>query len=643
MHVLSRLSLLLRNRTLAVAFGLLVMGDWDELTAGPTEDRVDGLRREIAEHDLRYYRDAAPVISDAEYDALRAELRQLLQHPDGWPGDVEDDVPIGDDRRPDQRIRRHLEPMLSLSKATTADEVAAFHARLVRQLGRDDLVYLIEPKYDGIALSLLYRQGELWRAVTRGDGQSGADVTAAARELWALPQQLRRMEEIAVPEWLELRAEVYLEWPAFHRRNAARTARGEAPGAHPRSVAAGGIQAHVPDSALLGELSLVVHGVGSFEPSEQRPESQQDLYARLQTWGLPVVSDVHRVVGGAALQEMLEALGRDRPLYPFPSDGWVVKLDARAQQQAVGNSRTAPRWAMARKFPGARVATRLRAVTWQVGRTGILAPVAELEPVEVEGSVIRRATLHNPRELARRDLRVGDWVWLEKAGAVIPAIVGVDRARRPVDSVPVELPGGCPSCGSELETAAGGASLRCPAADCGAQLQRQILHFASRLALDIAPLVPGVVGGLVERRQLTVVGDLYRLDEEALREVLAPEAARHLLDAIQRSRSVPLDRLLFGLGLPRVGAETSRQLASRFRSLVAVRNASLAELASTPGLGAAGAAVLHAALQEPSRRKAWDDLVDLGLGGVGPAGDGSNDSSGRSEPAGAVTAQRGRD
>jgi DNA ligase (NAD+) len=282
-------------------------------------------------------------------------------------------------------------------------------------------------------------------------------------------------------------------------------------------------------------------------------------------------------------------------------------------------------------------------VTWQVGRTGILAPVAELEPVEVEGSVIRRATLHNPRELARRDLRVGDWVWLEKAGAVIPAIVGVDRARRPADSVPVEVPDGCPSCGSELETAAGGASLRCPSADCRAQRQRQILHFASRPALDVAPLVPGVVEGLVERRQLTVVGDLYRLDEEALRAVLAPEAARHLLDAIQRSRSVPLDRLLFGLGLPRVGAEASRQLASRFRSLVAVRDASLAELAATPGLGAAGAEVVHAALQEPSRRKAWDDLLDLGLGGVASAGGESNESDGRSEPAGAVTGKRGRD
>jgi DNA ligase (NAD+) len=643
MHVLWRLSLLLRIRALAVAFGLLVMGNCDELTAAPTEERVEELRREIAEHDLRYYRDAAPVISDGEYDALRAELRQLLQHPVGSTGDVEDELPVGDDRRPDQRVHRHLEPMLSLSKATTADGVAAFHARLVRQLGRDDLVYLIEPKYDGIALSLLYRQGELWRAVTRGDGQSGADVTAAARQLRALPQQLRRIEGVAVPEWLELRAEVYLEWPAFHRRNAARAARGEAPGAHPRSVAAGGIQAHVPDADVLGELSLVVHGVGSFEPSEQRPESQQDLYARLQTWGLLVVSDVRRVVGGAALQETLEALGQARPAYPFPSDGWVVKLDDRAQQQAVGNSRTAPRWAMARKFPGARVATRLRAVTWQVGRTGVLAPVAELEPVVVEGSVIRRATLHNPRELVRRDLRVGDWVWLEKAGAVIPAIVGVDRARRPVDSVPVELPNGCPSCGSELETVAGGASLRCPSADCGAQLQRQILHFASRPALDIAPLVPGVVESLIERRLLTVVGDLYRLDEEALRGVLAPEAARHLLDAIQRSRSVPLDRLLFGLGLPRVAAETSRQLAKRFPSLVAVRNASLAELAATPGLGATGAAVLHAALQEPSRQNSWDDLVDLGLGGTEPAGNGPSDSDGRSEPAGAVTAKRERD
>jgi DNA ligase (NAD+) len=355
------------------------------------------------------------------------------------------------------------------------------------------------------------------------------------------------------------------------------------------------------------------------------------------------VSDLHRVVGGAALQETLEALGQAHPGYPFPNDGWLVKLDARAQQQAVGSSRTAPRWAIARKFPGARVATRLLAVTWQVGRTGILAPVAELDPVEVEGSMIRRATLHNPRELARRDLRLGDWVWLEKAGAVIPAIVGVDRARRPVDSVPVELPDGCPSCGSELETVAGGASLRCPSADCGAQLQRQILHFGSRPALDIAPLVPGVVEDLIERRQLTVLGDLYRLDEEALRGVLAPEAARHLLDAIQRSRSVPLDRLLFGLGLPRVGAENSRQLAKRFPSLLAVRNASLTELASTPGLGAAGAAVLHATMQEPSRRNAWDDLVDLGLGDAALGGDEPNDSDGRSEPTGAVTATGGQD
>lgn len=569
--------------TLRRAFAALVVwlifppvGLTQETPSPAVQSRFAGLRAEIAHHDELYFKKAAPEISDAEYDRLKRELRDLEARYPALAAEAARSASargVGDDRTGQFPTQPHRERMLSLDKAYTEAEVRAFVTRVGRLTGRRDLSFVIEPKFDGLALSATYERGVLVRAVTRGNGVEGDDVTANVRTIKALPQELRALRpdgtHNVIPELVELRGEVYVDYPEFARLNAAREAAGEEPFAHPRNLAAGTLKSLDPEVVATRRLSVVFYGWGAWERAETQPASQQALHEMIRAWGLPGVTRVRVAPDAEAVWAAIQSAGRERPGLPFPTDGAVVKLDDVALQRLCGASEEAPRWAIAYKFPPERVATRLRAITLQVGRTGALTPVAELEPARLGGTTITRASLHNAAEIARRDLRVGDMVFLEKAGEIIPAITGVDSARRPSDAAPFVFPTHCPECATLAVREAGAAVTRCPNPDCPAQVRRRLLHYASREAVGIDGLGEVAVAALVRAGKVRSVADLYQMRRADLAAAGLGEgnAAGRLLAAIEASKRAEPWRVVYGLGIPQVGAQTARVLVARFGGL----------------------------------------------------------------------------
>lgn len=570
--------------------------------------RLKELRREIARHDELYFRKAAPVISDYEYDQLKAELRGLearvvkLSEAGGAAGAAGET--LGDDRSAGFKTYRHREPMLSLTKAYSDEEVAAFVARVEAKLGRGAVAFRVEPKYDGLAVSLTYEKGRLVRAVTRGDGADGDDITANARlVVRGLVEQLgegggkegKRKDAAAWsgPGVVELRGEIYMGMVEFKRLNAVREAAGEDLFAHPRNVAVGTIRSQ--DAAELAErkLQLVCYGWGAWAPAGDRPATLGEFRAKLAAWGLPVVGIEKVVTDAAGLSTAVAEVRAAAPGLGLPVDGVVLKVERVSQQEELGLAPGAPRWAVARKFEPERVVTRLLGITLQVGRTGAVTPVAELAPVELAGSIIARATLHNAGEIARRDLRVGDWVKVEKAGEIIPAIVGVEKARRTGVEVPYLFPDTCPTCAGKLAQVAGEAVHRCANRACAAQVARRITHFATPAALDIAGLGPALVDALVGRGQARSPADLYRLSAEewAALPGLGARSAAKLMAALAASRTTAQKdgaRLIYGLGLPGVGEGAARRLAEVVPGLEALAKVEEETLRRPPNAGGAG-------------------------------------------------------
>lgn len=584
--------------------------------------RVLELRREIARHDELYFKKATPVISDFEYDRLKGELRRLEA---SLPAADETAEAVGDDRTGAAATWRHGAPMLSLEKAYSDEEVDAFDARVSAKLLRVGVEYRVEPKYDGMAVSLTYERGRLVRAVTRGNGVEGEDITANARTLRALPASLKA-GVAAWPERVEVRGEIFLSWAEFARINEEREAAGESVFANPRNLAAGTIR--LQDAAEVAErrLELVCYGWGAWEPGENetRPETLAKFRAALEAWGLPVVAEARVVTGPAELRAAVGAMRRAGEAGGFPVDGVVIKLERVADQEALGVGSGAPRWALARKFAPARVATRLRAITWQVGRTGVVTPVAELEPVELAGSTVARATLHNADEIARRDLRIGDLVWVEKAGEIIPALAGVDLAARPAEAAVYVFPDTCPACAGGLAREEGKAAWRCANVACPARVARRIAHFASSSAMDIGGLGPALIEAAVARGLVRTPADLYRLrmEEWATLPGVGERTARRVVEAIAASRErAGRDgpRLIHGLGLPGVGRESAGRLARVYGGLEALAAADAGALARSEaqggaGLGPATAAVVEKHLRAEATRTEWGALQEAGVG-----------------------------
>ncbi|MFA6288948.1 MAG: NAD-dependent DNA ligase LigA [Opitutaceae bacterium] len=527
--------------------------------------RLRWLRAEIARHDELYFKKAAPEISDAEYDALKREMRAL---------EKTQAQPVGDDRSGDFPTYRHRVPMLSLEKAYSEAELRAFIDRVQRALGgRQSGAWVIEPKFDGLAISVTYEGGKLVRAVTRGNGLEGDDVTANVLTIAGLP----RMLPAGCPDVVEVRGEVYMSYAEYNRINAERTEAGEDVFAHPRNLAAGTLKQRDPAEVAKRRLSIVFYGLGAWEGAAPAPVSQQALHAQLRAWGLPGVESFAVAATVDEVWAAVQQAGQKRASLGFPTDGAVVKIDSVAAQRALGASEEAPRWAVAYKFPPERVTTRLRAITLQVGRTGVVTPVAELEPVKIGGTTIARATLHNADEIARRDLRVGDFVYVEKAGEIIPAIAGVDLGRRASGAVVFVFPSKCPACETPLVRVEGEAAVRCPNSRCPAQVRRRVEHFASPEGAGIKGLGPVLIETLVKAGKVGGVADLYRLKRE-------DGVSAAVLAEIERSKRVELGRFVFGLGISGVGQKAADALALRCRSLEAV--------AKEPGLGEEGRALI---------------------------------------------------
>ena len=589
------------------------------MTAAEARERIAGLRAEVTRHDELYYRRAKPEVSDLEYDRLKRELADLEAR---FPQLRAADSPtqrVGDDRLPGFAVFRHRQPMQSLDNTYSDAELRAFHQRLVKLFGQEDLAYVVEPKIDGIAVSVTYEAGALVRAVTRGNGVEGDDITANARTIAALPAKLKAARGARVPDVIEIRGEIYMTLAEFQRINREREEAGEALFANPRNLTAGTIKQLETREVARRKLEIVLYGFGAWEPAGA--ETQSGFHGLLRAWGLPTVERFWAAKGFDETWAAVQALDQLRHSFAYGTDGAVVKLDRLAQQHEAGSTAKAPRWAIAYKFAPERAETRLQAIAVQVGRTGVLTPVAELEAVVLAGTTVSRATLHNRDEIARKDIRVGDFVQVEKAGEVIPAVVGVNLARRPPDAAPFVFPDKCPVCGTRVVQVEGEVALRCPNRNCPAQVRRRVQHFAAKGGVDIEGLGEAMVGALVEKGWIKGIADIYRLQRDDLLTLgkSVEKSTDNLLAAIAASKRAELWRFINGLGITHVGAAAAKDLARRFGSLEALTEASRDDLMAIEGIGETVADAIIAHFNEPRNRTLVGDLLALGVQPAAPA------------------------
>ena len=574
--------------------------------------RAAELRAQLAQHDYRYYVLDDPQVPDAEYDRLLRELRALEA---AEPGLITPDSPT-------QRVSGtpsaqfgevvHSVPMLSLDNAFTEEDLVAFDRRIHERLGvSGDLEYAAEPKLDGLAVSVTYRDGVLTQAATRGDGVTGEDVTANVRTIRAVPQRLRR----GAPALLEARGEVFMPLAGFERMNAQARERGEKVFVNPRNAAAGSLRQLDPRISAARPLTAFFYALGALE-GRAAPAGQMELLELLRSLGLPVSHEVRAVQGVAGCLAYYQELGARRPQLPYQIDGVVYKLDRRADQERLGFLSRSPRWAIAHKFPADEALTVVKDIGFQVGRTGALTPVARLEPVFVAGVTVSNATLHNIDEVHRKDVRSGDTVIVRRAGDVIPEVVSVITERRPAGTVPVELPATCPVCNSPVLRVAGEAVARCTGGfTCRAQRQEALRHFASRRALDIEGLGDKLIEQLVEHEVLKSPADIYTLDAARLADLerMGEKSAQNLIAAINKSRSTTLPRLLFGLGVRDVGEATALALARHFRTLERLMAADEATIQQVPDVGPIVAAHVAAFFASGDHRRVIKALRDEGV------------------------------
>jgi DNA ligase (NAD+) len=574
--------------------------------------RAAELRAQIAQHDYRYYVLDDPLVSDAEYDRLMQELRALeAAHPELITPDS-----------PTQRVSGtpsgsfgeviHRVPMLSLDNAFSEEDVRAFDRRIHERLAvTGELDYVAEPKLDGLAVTVIYRDGLLAQAATRGDGVTGEDVTANVRTIRAVAQRLRS----PAPPLLEARGEIFMPLAGFERMNALARERGEKVFVNPRNAAAGSLRQLDARITASRPLTAFFYGLGALEGANA-PVSQSELLGWLRTLGLPTSPDARKVHGVEGCLAYYRELGERRSSLPYQIDGVVYKLDERADQERLGFVSRAPRWAIAHKFPPDEALTVVRDIVFQVGRTGAITPVARLAPVFVSGVTVSNVTLHNIDEVRRKDVRLGDTVVVRRAGDVIPEVVSVVLDRRPQDSAPVELPERCPVCGSRVLRVEGEAVARCTGGfTCRAQRQEALRHFASRRALDIEGLGDKIIEQLVEHEQVKSPADIYSLTQPQLAQLerMGEKSAANLVAAIEKSKRTTLPRLLYGLGIRDVGEATALALARHFGSLERLMSADERAIQQVPDIGPVVAAHVAAFFASDEHRIVIKALHDKGV------------------------------
>jgi DNA ligase (NAD+) len=571
------------------------------------------LREQIEHHNFLYYVLDAPEIPDAAFDALMRELQALEAE---YPGLVTPDSPtrrVGGEPVKAFGEARHLLPMLSLDNAFEEQEVLAFERRIRERLGGDGgLEFAVEPKLDGLAISLLYEDGHLVRGATRGDGTTGEDVTANVRTIHAVPLRLRGS---GYPRRLEVRGEVYMEKARFEAFNREAAERGEKVFVNPRNAAAGSLRQLDPRITARRPLSFFTYGAGHHDGGHL-PDTQGAILDALAGWGQRVCPEREVVRGATGCLDYYRRIGARRADLPYEIDGVVYKVNRVDLQQRLGFVSRAPRWAIAHKYPAQEQMTVLRDVEFQVGRTGALTPVARLEPVFVGGVTVSNATLHNMDEVERKDVRIGDTVIVRRAGDVIPEVVGVVLSKRPHKARKVVMPNECPVCGSEIVRAEGEAVARCSGGlYCAAQRREAIKHFASRRAMDIEGLGDKLVEQLVDAGLVEHVDDLYHLTAEQLAglERMGEKSAQNLVDALEKSKHTQLARFIFALGIREVGEATARALAGHFGSLDALMEADEEALMEVPDVGPVVAHHVATFFQQPHNREVIQALREAGV------------------------------
>lgn len=576
------------------------------------EKQIKALREQIREHNYHYYVQDQPLIPDAEYDRLFRELIHLEQlHPEFLTADSPTQR-VGDKPLDHFSSVRHELPMLSLANAMDEAEARAFDSRVRQKLGRDIVTYNVEPKLDGLAISLLYENGLLKQAATRGDGTTGEDVTQNVRTIESIPLLLRGKN---VPEILEVRGEVFMPKAGFEELNKKQQKAGQKLFANPRNAAAGSLRQLDPKVTASRPLDMFCYAIGRCQGIEM-PASQSGRLFMLKDFGLRVCPESDVVEGIDACLRYMQELGEKRNLLPYEIDGVVYKLDSISDQEVLGSVSRAPRWAIAHKFPPQEEITVLEGIDVQVGRTGALTPVARLKPVFVGGVTVNNATLHNAAEIARLDVRVGDAVIVHRAGDVIPKVTGVVKARRPDNAVPFIFPDVCPVCGSDVVVDKGGVIARCSGGlFCDAQRKQSIKHFVSRNAMDIDGLGDRLVEQLVDAGLVHDVSDIYQLTVEQLLKLerMAEKSVENTLSAIDKSRATTLARFLYALGIPQVGETTAKILAEEYATLDRIEAASVDELQLVEDIGPVVANDIVTFFKQPHNREVIDRLLKAGI------------------------------
>jgi DNA ligase (NAD+) len=571
------------------------------------QKKLANLREQIRRHDHLYYVEAQPNISDREYDKLYAELKELESK---FPDLVTPDSPtqrVGGQPLKEFKSVRHAVPMMSLDNTYSVEELRVFDNRVRRLLPDEKIEYVLEPKIDGVSISIRYENGKFTLGATRGDGTTGDDITANLKTIKAIPLTLTK------PVTLEVRGEVYIPVAEFEKLNKEREKAGEPLFQNPRNTAAGSLKQLDPATVAQRPLNAVFYAVAAAEGVKFKKQSE--VLDALKKLGLPthrqwwVCKDIEEVIKRAEELQKLEAK------LPFEIDGAVVKVNGLAQWERLGSTSKAPRFAIAYKYSHEQAQTKLNDITIQVGRTGILTPVAELEPVFVAGSTISRATLHNEEEIKRKDIRIGDTVIIEKAGQVIPAVVGVVKEKRTGKEKIFKMPTKCPVCGGPVHRDPEFVAWRCENIACPAQLKRTIGHFASRAAMDIEGMGEVLVNQLVDNKLVRDVADIYSLTVEQLADLerMAEKSATNVVNTIAESKNRELWRLIHGLGILHVGEGGARKLADHFHDLDKLASASIEELQQAEDVGPVMAESIHDFFQNPRNQAVIEKLRKAGV------------------------------
>lgn len=573
-------------------------------------ERIYILREQLHEHNHRYYVLNQPIVSDQEFDLMMHELQDLeARHPELYDANSPT-MRVGSDITKEFRQVAHRYPMLSLANTYSEVDVEEWYNQVSRGLEGEEFEVCCEMKYDGLSISLTYEHGRLVRAVTRGDGVRGDDVTANVRTIRSIPLVLQ--PDLGYPDVFEIRGEILMPWQSFNRLNEEREEIGEQPFANPRNAASGTLKSQ--DSRVVAERGLDAY-LYYLLGEEVNIEGHYEALQAAKAWGFKVSEGVRKVRSLAEIYEFINYWDTARKALPVATDGIVLKVNSLRQQRHLGFTAKSPRWAIAYKYRAERVCTKLLEVTYQVGRTGAVTPVANMETVQLAGTRVHRATLNNADFISAFNLHEGDWLYVEKGGEIIPKIVGVDESRRSPDARKVQFITHCPECGTELRRMDGEAVTYCPNdTGCPPQIKGRIEHFIARKAMNIDSLGPETVDAYYEDGIIHDIADLYAITVEQINgEGAREKSARKIVDAIEQSKNVPFERVVFALGIRMVGETTAKLLARRFRNIDNLRQATVEQLMEVDGVGEVIAVNVVSYFRDEKNIRIVDRLIGYGL------------------------------